>query len=255
MKRRKLTEVEQHGGGLLAYVKRPIVLDFFCGAGGASYGYVKAGFRVIGFDLDPLMLKRYPWECYQVDAREVLDHLVCFGEWRGIRLENVVLIHASPPCEGYSKTARIGNADAAEMLIDYIRFDLLALGKPYVIENVPEAREHMVNPIMLCGAMFPPLRVYRHRLFEANFEILPLTHPPHTAHQPKMGRPVKEGDFIQVVGHFSNANYARRAMGICWMGRDQLKEAIPPAYTDYVGRKFASLHLNPATKELSPCTP
>ncbi len=249
MKRRKLDNAEAFPPG---YDYRPTVLDFFCGAGGASYGYVKAGFRVIGFDTDSLMLKRYPWESYQVDARTVLDHLVVFGFWKGIRLEDVVLIHASPPCEGYSKTARIGNADAAEMLIDYIRDDLLALNKPYVIENVPEAREHLISPITLCGAMFQGLRVYRHRLFETNFFVQEPPHPPHTAPQPKMGRPVKDGDFIQVVGHFSNADYARDAMGICWMGRDQLKEAIPPAYTRFIGWKFDSLLASTPTEELSP---
>lgn len=252
MKRCNLTEEERHPRD---YDSRPLVLDFFSGAGGSAMGYHRAGYKVVGFDTDPLMVKRYPWECHRVDALTVLSILLRDGWFAHIRLSDIALIHASPPCEGYSKTARIGNS-SAPMLIGNTRFYLERLGVPYVIENVPEARDYMRSPTYLCGGMFPELRVYRHRLFETSFKVPQRPHYPHTVRQPKMGRPVAEGDFIQVVGHFSNADYARRAMDIPWMGRDQLKEAIPPAYTHYIAH-FAP---DPATvtrschptKELSP---
>jgi DNA (cytosine-5)-methyltransferase 1 len=231
--RRRLTDAERFPPG---YFDRPIVLDVFCGGGGAAKGYVDAGFRVIGIDNDPLMLKRYPWESHLAPAIPFLEYLYLLGEQRGVLLEEIAMIHASPPCEAYSKTARIGNS-SADKLIEVVRNILLALGKPYAIENVEEARYELIDPIMLCGTMFPAhgLRVYRHRYFETSFPVEQPRHYPHTARQAKMGRPVEDGDFIQVVGNFSNADYARAAMGIPWLGRNQLKEAIPPAYTQYIG--------------------
>lgn len=212
---------------------RPLCLDLFCGAGGSAKGYADKGYRVIGVDTDPLMLKRYPYEGYLEDAVAVLSFLCNGHSWQGYKLSDFALVHASPPCEAYSATARIGNSNAT-MLIAETRRRLARLGRPYVIENVPGARDHMLNPVTLCGGMFPELQVYRHRLFEASFNVPQRPHQPHWAKQPKMGRPVERGEFIQVVGHFANADYAREAMGICWMGRDQLKEAVPPAYTRYI---------------------
>lgn len=85
------------------------------------------------------------------------------------------------------------------------------------------------------------LFVYRHRLFETSFELPSITHPEHLKPQIKMGRPVREGDVIQPVGHFSGVAYARRAMGTPWMTREDMREAIPPAYTEWIGRALLKL--------------
>jgi DNA (cytosine-5)-methyltransferase 1 len=222
------------------YLARPILLDLYCGAGGAAYGYYLAGYRVIGIDTDPLMLKRYPFESLQFDALQVLDSLVQGAAIRlasgvVIRLDQIEAIHASPPCRAYSKTQRI-RQNQHDALIAATRLMLQRAGKPYIIENVPDARHDLNDPVMLCGGMFVAwgLRVYRHRLFETSFTLPQRPHQPHLHKQAKMGRPPQPGEFIHVVGNFSNADYGRQAMGISWMGRDQLKEAIPPAYTQYI---------------------
>jgi DNA (cytosine-5)-methyltransferase 1 len=113
---------------------------------------------------------------------------------------------------------------------------LKTAGVPFVIENVPGAPLHM--PYMLCGAMFPELRVYRHREFECSFPVWCMGHRSHAHPQVKMGRAPRDGDFIQVVGNFSGVEYARRAMGIDWMTRDELREAIPPAFTKHIGEQL-----------------
>lgn len=223
------------------YLARPILLDLFCGAGGAAYGYYLAGYRVIGVDTDPLMLKRYPFEWVNADALLILDLLTRRTDtrvrqatfWNGILLSQIAAIHASPPCRAYSKTQRIRN-NGHDALIAQTRRLLEISGKPYIIENVYDAKDDLVNPIMICGAMFGGLRVYRHRLFETSFMVPQRPHQRHVAKQAKMGRAPKPGEFMHVVGNFSNADAGRAAMGISWMGRDQLKEAIPPAYTLYV---------------------
>jgi DNA (cytosine-5)-methyltransferase 1 len=105
-------------------------------------------------------------------------------------------------------------------------------GLPYVIENVQGAP--LLDPVVLCGAMFG-LRTYRHRLFEANFLIKAPAHPPHVAPTRKMGRPIRDGEFMHVVGNFSGVGTARDIMGMPWASRDGLREAIPPAYTKHIG--------------------
>jgi DNA (cytosine-5)-methyltransferase 1 len=111
------------------------------------------------------------------------------------------------------------------------------LGKPYVIENVPGAP--LECPITLCGTMFG-LKVYRHRLFESNLLLLQPPHVPHRDKMPKGGTrgagAISPKGFITVCGHFSNVDYARKAMDIDWMVRDELSQAIPPAYTKFVGQ-------------------
>jgi DNA (cytosine-5)-methyltransferase 1 len=198
-------------------VTRRRVLDLFCKAGGAGWGYHLAGFEVTGVDIEPQ--PRYPFEFIQADAltfpRDGFD-----------------LIHASPICKGYSATAVLNDVDHPRQ-IEAVREHLAASGTPYVIENVEGAP--LRDPVVLCGAMFPELATYRHRLFEASFRVPQPPDPEHVHPLAKMGRPLRPGEWIQVVGHFSDVAAARTAMGIPWMTRDELAQAIPPAYTRHVG--------------------
>lgn len=204
----------------------PWLLDLFCGAGGSAVGYWLAGFNVVGVDIAPQ--PRYPFTFVQADALDVLA-----GQIENLGVERFAVVHASPPCQHYSNTQRI-RSNAHPDLIGQVRRMLTPTGVPYVIENVMGARRQMVGPIMLCGSMFP-LRTYRHRLFESSMVLTPPRHPKHVFKQTKMGRAPRPGEFIHVVGNFSGVPAARRAMGIMWMTRDELKEAIPPAYTEYLG--------------------
>jgi DNA (cytosine-5)-methyltransferase 1 len=197
---------------------RPAVLDLFCSAGGAGMGYWLAGFDVVGVDIEPQ--QRYPFRFIQADALT-------------FPLPGFDLIHASPICKSYSATAVLNDASHPRQ-IEAVRDRLAGSGVPYVIENVPGAP--LRAPITLCGAMFPGLRVYRHRLFETSFPIVAPPEPQHRWPLAKMGRPVRPGEFMQPIGHFSDVSAARAAMQIPWMVRDELAQAIPPAYTLHVGR-------------------
>lgn len=204
---------------------RPRLLDLFCCAGGAGMGYHLAGFDVVGVDLKPQ--PRYPFEFIQADVM-TLDPAF---------LASFDAIHASPPCQRYSKAQRLQKNDHPDLVIPVERM-LKSAGRPYIIENVPGAP--LFPTITLCGKMFPGLRVYRHRVFKTSFVVNPPRHPPHDEPQVKMGRAVAQGDFIQVVGNFSGVAYAREAMGCPWMIRDELREAIPPAYTQFIGEQLLS---------------
>jgi DNA (cytosine-5)-methyltransferase 1 len=197
---------------------RPVALDLFCGAGGAGMGYWLAGFDVVGVDIEPQ--RRYPFRFIQADALT-------------FPVSGFDLIHASPICKSYSATAVLNGASHPRQ-VEAVRERVAGSGVPYVIENVPGAP--LRSPVMLCGAMFPGLRVYRHRLFEASFRIRVPPEPEHRWPLAKMGRPVRPGEFMQPVGHFSDVSAARAAMQIPWMVRDELAQAIPPAYTLHVGR-------------------
>lgn len=201
------------------------LLDLFCCSGGAGAGYARAGFEVTGVDIFPQ--SRYPYAFIRAD---VLDLPVTF-------LRQFDAIHASPPCQAYSRAQKLNKNEHPE-LIGPVREMLIAAGKPFVIENVEGAP--LRQPIMLCGAMFEGLRTYRHRLFESNVPLTAPKHPLHESPIAKMGRPVLEHEFMHVVGNFSNVPLGRVAMGIDWMTRDGLREAIPPAYTEYLGGQLLS---------------
>ncbi len=213
-------------------MSKPRLLDLFCCAGGAAVGYARAGFEVVGVDID--RQPRYPFEFVQTDA------LTLDPEW----VASFDVVHASPPCQSYSDLAkRNGNADAWPRLIDPVRTLLRATGRPYVIENVEGAP--LLDPLMLCGTMFDELRVIRHRLFESNIQLaapphgkhpLVFTHDKRKNHYGKLDQDVA---YVQVTGggNCSIAN-ARAALGIDWMTKNELNESIPPAYTEWIGRQI-----------------
>lgn len=219
-------------------MSRPRLLDLFCGAGGAAVGYQKAGFEVVGVDHAPQ--PRFPFHFVQANAMSLpRAYLASFD-----------VIHASPPCQAYSDlAARNGNADAWPRLIEPVRDMLMGAGRLYVIENVEGAP--LRDYIVLCGTMFPGLRVLRHRLFEANFPMLVPSHPRHPRCHTRDKRKKHYGktdewrDFVTVTGGGNcSVAAARDAMGIEWMTKAEINEAIPPAYAEHVGR-YARLALNP----------
>ena len=202
---------------------RPRLLDLFCGAGGAAMGYHRAGFDVVGIDIVPM--PRYPFEFIQADA---LEYCAAHGA-------EFDAIHASPPCQAYSRAKNLTRRQYP-MLIEKVRAALIATGRPYVIENVPGAP--LKNPALLCGLMFS-LKMYRHRIFETSFPVPFELHAPHHAEQDKHYGKNRRREFVSVVGHAQYAGYmprAREEMGIDWMNSQELAEAIPPAYTEYIGR-------------------
>jgi DNA (cytosine-5)-methyltransferase 1 len=201
------------------------LLDLFSAAGGAAHGYHLAGFDVVGVDIDPQ--PRFPYDFVQADAlKYLLEHHHEFDAF-----------HASPPCQAFTLAQRIrGNDHPDYVTATRNAFELI--GKPWVIENVPGAP--LRDPLMLCGVMFPELAVYRHRLFESNVPLYAPLHSGHVYPIRKMGRPPRPGEYMHVVGNFSGVAYAREAMGIDWMTRDDLREAIPPAYTEWIGVQLAT---------------
>lgn len=228
-------------------MKRPRLLDLFCCAGGAAMGYHRAGFEVVGVDINPQ--PNYPFEFVQADALTfTIDR---WGQWwsEDVRcglygLGKIDAVHASPPCQRYSDLAhRNGNAADWPDLIGPTRARLAAAGVPYIIENVEGAP--LLDPVVLCGTMFPGLRVLRHRGFETNW---PLATPPHGPHplvfthdkrKAHYGQLDQNTAFVQVTGG-GNAAVANKssAMGIDWMRGAELNEAIPPAYTEWIGTRL-----------------
>jgi DNA (cytosine-5)-methyltransferase 1 len=208
------------------------LLDLFCCAGGAAIGYSNSGFEVIGVDIEEQ--PHYPLPFVKADALKLDPEFIASFD----------AVHASPPCQSYSDLAkRNKNADEWPRLIEPVRNMLIRSALPYVIENVDGAP--LINPVVLCGTMFPELRVLRHRLFEANFIILT---PPHTKH-PKVhtfdrrkshfGKTDEWRDFVQVTGGGNcTLAAARDAMGIEWMTKSEINESIPPAYTRFIGRQL-----------------
>ncbi len=120
-------------------------------------------------------------------------------------------------------------------LIEVTRKSLIETGLPYVIENVPGSPLH--NPIELCGLMFG-LKTYRHRLFESNIQLVAPIHAAHISLNAKMGRKIKDGEFIQYVGHFSGVEIVQEMTGLHWLGQKELAQSIPPQYTEFIGRQI-----------------
>lgn len=212
-------------------MSRPKLLDLFCGAGGASMGYRRAGFDVTGVDLEPHA--DYPFPMIVGDAMAVLscpDVLAAFH-----------VIAASPPCPRYSTITPDANRDKHPDLVGPVRDKLREWGGWYVIENVPNAP--LENPVTLCGSMFG-LGVRRHRLFETN---APMMQPAcHHERQPVVfgvyGQHAdRPGGWLRPNGKSrglkaTSVGHAQELMGIDWMSKwADLADAIPPAYTEWVG--------------------
>lgn len=213
---------------------RPRLLDLFCGAGGAGMGYFHAGFDVVGVDIKPQ--PNYPFEFHQSDALQFLRE-------RGNEFD---AIHASPPCQAHSAMKTMHNAKSHKDSIPEVRHALFIAREswqtPYVIENVPNAP--LENPTLLCGTMFGLVcdggELIRHRIFETSF-----SHPQPTCKHG--GKPSVIGIY---GGHVRNrkrssgdrgldgftVEQAKEAMGIQWMTLTELCQAIPPAYTEHMGR-------------------
>jgi len=199
-------------------------------------GYSLAGFEIVGVDIKKQ--KRYPFEFIHADALEVLADVEFLAQFD--------VIHASPPCQTHSSTKHLrdaqGNSTTKVDLIPQTREGLIAWGKTYIIENVPGAP--LLNPVQLCGSSFD-LKVRRHRLFESNVELVGTL-----CDHKKQGRPVgvygamkdnpkgidrKTGKMVFGGKTAESVDEAREAMGIDWMLWGDLVEAIPPAYTKWLG--------------------
>lgn len=207
------------------------MLDLFCGAGGAAWGYHQAleelgiNHEIVGVDIAPQ--KRYPFTFVQADA------LLYLAQHGG----EYDFIHASPPCQRYSKARPLAKRDYPELIVP-VREALIKTGKAYCIENVPGAP--LINPTLLCGTMFG-LELYRHRLFETSHEIDFRWDYGHGRTQDKLYGKQRKQDIVMVCGNEQYKGYrerAQKAMGIDWMTADELSEAIPPAYTEYIGRQM-----------------
>lgn len=210
-------------------MSRPLALDLFCGAGGASMGLHRAGFDVIGVDHRPQ--PRYPFAFVRADALRPPFNLAAFD-----------FIWASPPCQAYSRSAHPQRLSGKEYpdLVSQTRRILKTSGRPWVIENVVGAPVHC--HIKLDGTMFDGLRVVRERWFEVSgFFALS---PPSA----RWRGICIHGGFYSVTGHDGSSRLRkaggpkntvaawRKAMDIGWMSRDELTQAIPPAYAEFIGR-------------------
>lgn len=213
---------------------RPRLLDLFCGAGGAAVGYHRAGFDVVGVDI--VKQPHYPFTFRLADAlavlRAPLGGLLREGDFDAI--------HASPPGQPYS-TARNRFPSESEGLIPEVRRLLERCGVPWVVENVPGALSAMRSPVALTGEMFG-LRVHRPRLFESNVMLLVPARSrrqrdPVAVYGKHDGRRLwtrKDGSELRCASLVE----AQEAMGMDWADWHGTKEAIPPAYTEYIGRQL-----------------
>ena len=208
------------------------LLDLFCSAGGAAMGYARAGFDVVGVDIEPQ--PNYPFAFVQADAlRPPFD------------LRDFDAIHASPPCQaglaGLGALNRsLGRAYDHEDLVPQTRELLIASGVPYVIEQ-PMKGARLRAPFVLCGSSFG-LPIHRHRQFESNVMLLApacehdrLTEAKYwTGYRP--GGVTRLSKVVQVYGNGGGREHWGPALGIDWMTPDEMTQAIPPVYAEWIGR-------------------
>jgi len=194
------------------------ILDLFCGEGGASMGYYRAmsalepGSNVEIVGVDNRIKKRYPFTFIQFDAL-TLDYEFLLG---------FDFIHASPPCQAYSQLSHMAKKDMDKSILPRTLLMLEAAGRPYVIENVPLAP---IRPdIQLSGSMFG-LRIKRNRIFQTNLRSA--VYPVRTSFRENSG-------VVTIAGNSSTLEAASNAMGIDWMTKEGINQAIPPVYTDWI---------------------
>ncbi len=201
-------------------MSKPRLLDLCCRAGGASEGYADAGLECEGVDI--VLQPNYPFKFYLADG-------LLFP------LEGYDCYHVSPPCQDYTMATIQWRKAGKEYpdLISQFRQRLLTIGKPFIIENVKGSP--LIHPVMLTGAMFG-LRIKRDRYFECHGFEVPFTLSPTSPKPVKMGRPIREGDILQPVGHFSGVAYAQKEMGLPNRTQGELAEALPRYYTEYLGK-------------------
>lgn len=226
-------------------MSRPTLLDAFCGAGGASAGYERAGFEVDG--VDHVEQPRYPYPMVVADA---LEYIARHGHEYDV-------IHASPPCQFAARITQRNQRAVARRhanMIPETREALLSTGRPYVIENVVEALRWMRHPIRLCGSSFG-LDVRRHRLFESNVLLFGLDCD-HSWQTPRFrsldGRREALASVVGVHGHLNYSGeleLRRAAMCIPWMTAAELSQAIPPSYTEFIGGQLYDMLVNERERE------
>ncbi len=210
-------------------MNKPVLYDVFCGAGGATRGYQLAGFRVVGIDHQPQ--PRYCGDDFiQMEAFEFFDRCGR-GEY-----PPPDAWHCSPPCQAYSPLRALQAGKEYPDLLAPTREALQVTGLPYVIENVPGALLH--HYITLCGGMFD-LRTYRHRRFETSFLVFQPHHPPHRVRTCTKRRRAgwDAGLHVSITGDVG-VYVGSRAMGIDWMTGNELSQAIPPAYCQFIGEQL-----------------
>lgn len=222
------------------------LLDLYCGAGGAGAGYSRAGFEVVGVDINPQ--PNYPFQFIQFDVVSLFAYWNLGYAVHKYTLADFDAIHASPPCQRYSAGTPMRRREVYPDLIGPTRDLLMQAGLPYVIENVMSAP--LINPVRLCGSTFnlkakdvdgETVCLQRHRKMETSFVLSPL--------------PCRHDKTLQVAGAYragagdkgrydkrgKRRGYVPKAAVLCelfqtpWMTFDEVCEAIPPAYTEYVG--------------------
>lgn len=215
-------------------MSRPRLLDLFCKAGGASEGYHRAGFDVVGVDIEPQ--PNYPFTFIQADAIDILTR------WSlGLRLplfDGVVAIHASPPCQRWLGVPFALGAETYPDLLTPTRELLRSTGLPWVIENVPAAP---LDGFVLCGSTFG-LPIVRHRRFETSPTILLA---PSLCHQSSWERGTEHpGTYPYAHGAWRSA-WRDHVLPVVWpwMTLEEAGEAIPPAYTEWIGAQLLSMRL------------
>ena len=243
---------------------KPRLLDLFCGAGGAAVGYHRAGFEVVGVDISPQ--PRYPFEFVQADALEFVGGLSPFprpaleSSEKGLVPDREIpdapawggfdAIHASPPCQSYSRALRHMSLPQPELISEAQEL-LDATGLPYVIENVPGAPLPRADTLdgryglELCGTQFG-LLIARHRLFEMSFPMV-APHRSCTCSERNVLNPYNAKTRQRMVGDAKGdmAEIVWRAeMGVPWMNRYEGREAVPPAYTEFIGHQLMQ-HVRP----------
>lgn len=221
-------------------MSRPRLLDLYCCAGGAAMGYHRAGFEVVGVDINPQ--PRYPFEFHQDDALEFLaEHGHEFDA-----------IHASPPCQTYSRTKTLHTNEHPD-LVGVTRDALNATGKPWVMENVVGAP--LIDPLRLCGSEFDmtaedvdgvPLQLIRHRLFESN---VPLTGNGGCRHRKDMvtasvygagggWTPAHRDNPDRRGGYIPHTDVLRRLVGVDWTNKHELSQVVPPIFAEHIGKQL-----------------